>query len=177
MLGFIKNLLGPKKPPPFDMEKAVGNYLLNLPKCTSKVVVTSPKYGDKCYQCEVLVDVNGLLPWAKHHAQAVWSGDKVEQAARIAIPLWLQDSNCNNPEPSYVPPYFVAVLRPYTLDFVNKGIAEIVCPDCNRIVDNVQMKKLNEKRSGGWSNWTDEWHCPAGHLLYREDHELHFHLR
>lgn len=29
MLGFIKRLIGPSKPPPFDLEKAVGNYLLN----------------------------------------------------------------------------------------------------------------------------------------------------
>lgn len=177
MLGFLKKLIGPSKPPPFDLEKAVGNYLLNLQKCSSKVVVISPKYGDRNYKCDVIVDADGLLPWAKHHAEAVWSGNQEEQAARLALPLWLQGADPKNQAPSYVPPYFISVLRPYTLDFINKGIAEIACPECNGIVADVKMKKLNEKREGTWSFWTDEWYCPKGHLLYREDHELHYHLR
>jgi ssDNA-binding Zn-finger/Zn-ribbon topoisomerase 1 len=175
MIGFIKKLLG-REGPTFDIEKAVGRYLLTLPPCTAKVVIVSPKYGDKHYRCELIVDTDGLVPWAEHHAQSVWSSNKEEQAARKALPIWLRSANLNDPAPTYVSPHFVEVLQPYALDFINEGIVDVICPDCRRVVGDIVMKKLNERREDTWLWWTDEWYCPNDHLLYREDHELHFHL-
>lgn len=177
MIGFIKKLFGREEPPSFDIEKVVGRYLLNLPPCSAKIVVASPKYGDQHYRCELIVDADGLLPWAEHHAQAVWSSDQEEQAARQALPVWLRGANLSDPALTYVPTYFVEVLRPYALNFINEGISEVFCPVCRQVVEDIVMKKLNERREGTWSWWTDEWYCPKGHLLYREDHELHLHLR
>jgi hypothetical protein len=162
-------------PPPFFFENAVGKYLLTLSPCTAKVVVASPNYGDQHYRCEVIADAARLTPWAEHHAEAVWSLDNDEQAARKALPFWLRGANVDV-APSYIPPLFVAVLRPYALDLINEGIAQVLCQECRRIVRDIAMKKLNESYAGSlWAQWTDEWHCPSGHLLYREDHDIHIH--
>lgn len=176
MVAHLKKLFGREESPPLDIDKTVGRCLQSLPLCTAKVVVASPNYGDQHYRCEVIVDVDGLLLWAEHHAQSVWSSNQELQAARKALSLWLQGANRSDLAPSYVLPSFVAVLRPYAPNFVNQRIAHIVCPDCDRGIEDIERKGLNQQRTGAWLAWTDEWHCPKGHLLYREDHELHLYL-
>ena len=176
MVGFFKKLFGCEETLPFDIEKAVGKYLLVLPRCTAKVAVASTKYGDQHYRCDLFVYVNGLLPWAEHHAKAARGGNHEVQAARLALPLWLCGANLSDSMPSYVPPYFGVVLKRCITDFVKQGMCEIVCPDCRQVVQEIDMKKLNENRSGTNNfSWTDEWYCSEGHLLYREDKRLHFH--
>jgi hypothetical protein len=173
MIGFIKKLLGREDPLPFDIEKAVGQLLLSLPRCSSKLVVASPNYGDEHYKCDVVVDANSLMPWAEHHAEAVWSSDNEAQAARRALPVWLRGANVIDLKPTFVPPAVVVVLRPYVSTFFEEGIAEAFCHDCRSSFRDVFKKRFNERLDGPWSFWTDEWHCPAGHLLYLQDHELH----
>lgn len=161
-----------KKEPEFDMEKAAGEYLLKLPRCKRNVVIVSPKYGEAHYTCEIVVAAEDLLTWAEHHAGAVWSSDQEEQAARKALPIWLRGANSAENSSSYVSHFMYKVLRPYVLNFVNDGSANIYCLECQSFVAGVQMKKLNEKSAGNWSWWTDIWTCPGGHQLYYEEHEL-----
>jgi hypothetical protein len=40
-MGFFRNLFGKKRDPEIDLEKRVGEYLLNLPRCSRNVVIVS----------------------------------------------------------------------------------------------------------------------------------------
>lgn len=160
--------------PKFDFEKRVGKYLMELERCSSKVIIVSPKYGDKHYRCEVIADTAGLLEWAEHHSKATWCSDEEIQAGLLALPLWLRGADLTNDEHSEIPYYFYKVLNDYVFNFIESGIVKIICPDCNHAVENIAMNKLNERHQINWHWWTDEWFCENGHLLYREDHELKF---
>lgn len=152
----------------FDIETAVNKYLLSLPRCTAKVVIASPQYGDKRYSCEIIINTDALVPWAEHHAQAVYSSDQDEQVARLALPVWLKKANIADTSSTYIFPHLIEVLRPYALDFITMGITEVVCPSCRQVVEDIEMKKdyIHFMRP-----WTEEWYCPKGHLLYRQDHK------
>jgi len=176
-MSFFGKLFKRKHDPQFDLERAVGEYLINLPRCNRNVVIVSPKYGETRYACDIVVAAEDLAPWAEHHAEAVWSSNQKEQAARKALPIWLRGAKSEGNAASYVPPLMYKVLRPYVLDFVNDGAASIYCPECEHFIDDVNMQKLEEKRSGNWSWWTDVWKCRKGHQLYYEEHELHINLR
>lgn len=176
-MSFISKLFKRKKEPEFDIEKAVGEYLLKLPQCTRNVVIVSPKYGETHYACEIVVTAEDLAPWAEHHADSVWSSNQEEQAARKVLPIWLRGAKSGDTSASYVPHFMYEVLRPYVLNFVNNKTATIYCLECQSFVTDIQMKELNEKRAGDWSWWTDVWTCPRGHQLYYEEHELHIHRR
>lgn len=174
MRGLIRRLSRRTQPKRFDMEKAVGRYLLTLPRCTKKVVVASPIYSDNHYRCEVHANASGLLQWAERHARGVSSLDPENQAARLTLPIWLRGHDPSDAAPSFVPAAFADVMRPYVLEFVQRGITEVFCPGCHRFTQDITMKDLNQQHLGPWSFWTSEWHCHCGLLLYREEHELHF---
>ncbi|HQQ88469.1 MAG TPA: hypothetical protein PLA72_10760 [Smithellaceae bacterium] len=176
-MSFISKLFKRKIKPKFDLEKAVGEYLLKLPRCSRNVVIVSPKYGETHYACEIVVAAEDLVPWAEHHADAVWSSNQEEQAARKSLPIWLRGSKSEDNSASYVPHCMYKVLRPYVLNFVNEGTTNIYCPECQSFVADVKMEKLNEKTAGDWSWWTDVWTCSKEHQLYYEEHELHIHRR
>lgn len=176
MLTILKRLFRRDDPPlpTYDVEKAVGAYLLKLPRCSSLIIAVSPKYGDQHHRGELILDVVALLPWAEHHAESVLSSDKEEQAAIRALPLWLRGAALDDSHITYVPHSFAQILRPYAEDFIVKHIGMMACPDCRRVVKNVTMKKLNEHSAGAvLHSWTDEWLCPEGHLLYRQDQQIH----
>lgn len=159
------------------MDKAVSAYLLGLPQCSRNVVIVSPRYREEHYSCEIIVATKDLLPWAEHHSSAVWSSVREEQVARKALPLWLRAANEEDDSNSYVPHFMYEVLRPYVLNFVNNGTANIFCPVCQDFVEGIEMRKIDESQAVGWSWWTDIWTCRTGHQLYFEKHELHVHRR
>jgi hypothetical protein len=137
----------------------------------------SPKYDDQYYQCEVIADTVRLAAWAEHHASSCSSIQQEDQAARLALPLWLKGADLRDMTPAHVAPHVVGVLRPYLMDLVSQEIAVVVCPVCQQIVEDLSMKRLNERSARPWAWWTSEWSCECGHLLYREDHEVHFHFK
>ena len=176
-MNFIRKLLKSKTDTEFDIEKAAGDYLLKLPRCNKYVVIVSPKYGESHYTCEIVVSAEDLAPWTEEHANAVWSSNQEEQAARKTLPIWLRGADADNYTPSYVPHFMYEVLRPYVLDFYKNETTNIYCFECQSFVEDVQMETLNRKTAGDWSSWTDVWTCPNGHQLYHEDHDLHIHRR
>jgi len=161
------------KKPEFGMEPAVEEYLLKLPRCNKDVVIASPEYGESQYSCEIVVAAAALLPWAEQHAETVWGTDQEEQAARRALPRWLRGALMEEDSASYVPHGMYEVMRPYVLDFVTERSARVYCLECHSVVADVQMERLDDECSGGWSCWTEVWSCPVGHNLYHERHEMH----
>ena len=176
-MGFIKKCFKREPVPPFDLKKAVGKYLLDLPRCSKNVVIVSPDYGETHYTCEIVVAAEDLLPWAERHADSAWCSDQEEQAARKALPLWLRGAKTEDASLSYVPYFMYKVILPYVLNFVNDGITNIYCSECQSLVNDIKMETLNEKTMVDWSWWTDTWICPEEHQLYYEEHELYVYRR
>lgn len=177
MIALLDWIFRRNDPPPYDYEKAVGKFLLALPRCSSKVIVASPKYDSEHYFGEVAVDTVKLIPWAEHHSTACWSSCKEQQAARLALPLWIRGADPEDVSPTYLLEPFMRVLLPYKLDFVMKGIAEISCGVCGSVTKDVQRDQLNKRNAGrSWKWWTDKWICPEGHVIYQEDHEMHIYF-
>lgn len=159
---------------------SMDEYLSKLPRCSKEVVIVSPIYAaEDYYSCEITVEAKDLLPWAKHHVKGVSSSDQEKQAAREALPLWLQSADSSEDRASYAPHYMYEVLRPYVSAFVEDGIAKIYCPECQSVVADVQMDIKDERSllGGRWVYWTNVWKCPHGHLLYYEEREIHLYFK
>lgn len=169
-----KRIFRKPEPPRFDLEHAVGAYLLELPRCPARVVIASPRYDPKHYVGEIIANPQLLLPWAEHHAKAVWSLACQEQAARRTLPIWLRGADMTQADSAYLPNPFFQVLNHYIGSLISNGAAVAHCPECDRDIPDPVMEQLNKRMDGLWQCWTAEWRCDQGHLIYREDHELKF---
>jgi hypothetical protein len=160
--------------PKFDLEHAVGAYLLELPRCPSRVVIAGPRYDAKHYFGEIIANPQLLLPWAEHHAKAVWSLACQEQAARRTLPIWIRGADMSQVDAAYLPAPFFQVLDHYVDSLISSGVAVAHCTECDRDIPDPVMEQLNKRMDGLWHCWTAEWRCDQGHLIYRDDHELKF---
>lgn len=165
----------PKKQVSEDIETLIGRHLLTLPRCTKSVAIINSSYGAKEYSCEVIVTANDLLPWAEHHSSTVWSACNKDQAARKTLPLWLRTADATQDKVSRLAPPLYRIVEPYTLDFIEKGIAKVFCYECEKQVPYVNTHVHDRKVLGDWVSWVSEWKCDNEHLLYHEHHEAHFH--
>lgn len=157
-----------------QIEQKVGHYLLNLPRCSSTVIVAGPAYPGSSYNCEVSIRANDLLPWAEHHAGAVFSMSNDLQAARLALPIWLRCADRSVGSATQAPLFMHKVLEPYVIDFYYNGITTIYCFECRAVVPEIHIETRDEKREGKWIWWTMVCSCPMGHQLYYKDHNLHY---
>ncbi len=146
-MSIIRQFFNIGKEPEFDIKKRVDEYLLKLPQCSRSVVVVCQKYQETHYRCEIEVAAEKLLPWAVNHSYTVSSTHLEEQAARIALPVWLSRKNSQENSSSYIPFLMHKVLRPYVLDFISDGIADVYCIECKSYVTDIYMQKLDKKSS------------------------------
>lgn len=170
-MGIFGKMFG-TTPPPFDPQLAASSLISALPPCTQHVVVASHRYSGS-YRCEVTVPAEYLASFARRHAERTIGGSRESEAARVAMPTWLSRASRDG-KSSYMPLPFVQILDAYVLNFIKDGVAAVYCNDCGGVVREFQEQSRNESRAGPWSEWTSSWHCPRGHLLYTEDHEVHF---
>lgn len=170
-MGIFGKLFG-NSPPPFDRDAAITALLSTLPPCTQHVVVASHRYSGN-YRCEVTVPAEYLADFARRHAERTIGGSRESEVARVAMPIWLTRASRDD-KSSYMPQPFVKNVDAYVLNFIKDGSASVHCNDCGAVVREFQEQTRNESRAGPWSEWTSSWRCPHGHLLYTEDHEVHF---
>jgi len=162
----LKNLFQRKHDPTtFDLEKAVGHYLLTLPRCTGRVLVVSRRYLDKRYNFELTVDTASLTVYAK----GVWTSYEQEQAARLTIPLWLRLGNLSDNTVTLAPKEFFDIWRAYHSIFYEIPGSKIHCHECGNAIDKVSMVNTHLAPTDIYDNWRYEWFCPQGHLLYQEE--------
>ena len=173
---FFRKWFRKTQDPELAIRKLVEDFLLHYPQCGRDVVIASPEYVESHYACEVLVSAADLLPWAKHHAEMMWCTHQKDQAARVALPLWLCDADSSNNTASKIPHSMYEMLRPYIYDFVVAGSAKYFCFECQSFVTDVRREQRDEKGCAIFSTWTDVWTCPQGHQLYYEEHEMRVHF-
>lgn len=172
MLKSLKKLLGltPPPPPPFDIEKAVGHYLLSLPRCTNRVLVVSCAYGDDCFDYELTVDTPSLAAWAVKHEKGCWSANEREQAARLTLPLWLQLADVNDNTVTRLPKDLFKILSGYHGTFLEMPAAQVFCPHCKKTIEGRELaiETSDLGTHDGFNRSHYEMHCPHGHLLYKK---------
>jgi len=93
MLDILDRVVRKLRPRDSGNQKTFILDLDSLPKCHSKVVIASPKSHNSHFSCEVTVDVKDIRPWAESHAVGVWCPDPEQQASRVALPIWLKNSD------------------------------------------------------------------------------------
>jgi hypothetical protein len=174
MASFFRRILGWTKPapPPFNLEREVAELLATLPPCGARVVVASPRYSGN-YRCEVTVTALTLAPFVAKLSRSTFGGTRQSQIGRAVFPRWLSDAPREGSNTSYLPPLFVQQIASYVGNLVEDGSANVYCPDCRRFVDDVEMQSRNREVRGPWSEWTEGWRCPEGHILYTKDQEVH----
>ena len=174
MASFFRRLLGGAEPVPlFDAERDASAFLATLPPCSQYVVIASPRYSGN-YRGEVIGEAAAMLSFVERLTASTMGGSETSQMARKALPQWLRAASKDDGRTSYMPAPFVATLDSYVMNCILYGRARVHCPECGGEVDHVDQQQRNEKTLGPWSEWTDSWRCPRGHLLYTEDQEIHF---
>jgi len=158
-----------------DVQSRALRLLASLPRCSSKVVIAHAGHAAD-FQCRLVGNATSLAPWAEHHAKAVLSVDRADQAARSAFPAWLATADPADVRLSFVPQAMYNAYRDYVPDILSKGLVQADCPECGRSfrTEEITRTELDKRKSGKTTWWTSEWHCPSGHLLYRKDHEIRF---
>lgn len=174
MANFFRKLFSGEPPPqlPFDLEREVAECLQVLPPCAASVVIASPKYSGN-YRAEVTVAAHSLADFVEHLNKATSGGTRASEVGRTAFLHWLRKAPATGTTTSYISNPFFEVIGSYVLNFVSNGTATVYCPQCRSAVGNVNRKTRNAEHTGPWSEWTESWRCPNGHLLYTEDHEVH----
>lgn len=169
MLCFMQKIFSRQAESTFDLEKAVGHYLLTLPRCTGRVLVVSRRYLDKRYSFELTVDTASLTAWAEKHAKCAWSSNEQAQAARLTIPLWLRLADLSDNTVTLAPKEFFDIWRGYHCTFYEMPGSKVHCHECGHAIDEVTMTDTHLPPTDIFDNWRYEWFCPQGHLLYQEE--------
>ena len=154
-------------------EQAVQRVLRSLPKCTSKILVAGPTYGDDEYMGDVLVEAAGLRLWAVRQSEGSYHSDPEIQAASEVLPIWLRAADSADERPTPVPRSMIALMHAYVPDFFSMGIATIWCPNCEKRYSDMVQERKREDRDGTNFDATHEWYCLKGHLLYRRRSRTH----
>jgi len=173
MAGIFQRLFGGSQKAPESPEQAVLRIHATLPKCTSRLLVAGPAYGDAEYLENLFVRSSGLLPWSVSHAEGTYISDPERQAAVEVLPIWLRSADYTDDVPTKLTESIAANLRPYILDFMTQGLVEIHCRKCNKIYQNVERHSARVDEGPTHSDSTNEWYCGSGHLLYRSRSHTH----
>lgn len=168
MSSILNRLFRKKVVPPFDVEKAVGHYLLTLPRCTRRILVVSRRFLDKRYNYEMTVDSASLAAWAKMYETSS-SSSQVTNATCKALLLWLRGADLTDNTVSFPPKEFFNEWRGYHSTFYEMPSTQVYCHECHRIVDAISMKDSELPPREIFDYMRYEWHCPQGHLLYEEE--------
>ena len=168
---FIKNFFSIKAPE-FDIEKAVGQYLIELPRCSGNVKIISQKTNAPCYNCDVIARADKLLSLAEEGEKAVWTSHNEEQAARVALPIWLRGADLSDQSVTDLPFWMCAIASNYSPTLIEEGHADVFCFSCNAYVANIHFINTDRMESGPWMSWKFKWICPQGHELHNMRHDI-----
>ncbi len=164
--------LRPSKAQTFDVDKWVGQRLLELPRCSSTIVIASPA-TDPALSCSLLVGAPAVQRWVEANMPNSPHIQPEERAAWRAFHLWLQSADILNSQVTVLPPEFKRCLGSYVYDFVNKGVTTTLCHICNKTYDHVAVENTNHTDSIIQATWDTRWRCPAGHVIYEVANEIH----
>ena len=159
----------------FSKKNSVEDIVYRLPeiRCSSSILLSGPAYGDKTFFGSFLLNAVGVRDWVSDHSKNVWSSSNLEQQARQYLPVWLDGVSLE--DDGYVTMLDMPmrhVLVPYTYDFYLKGWVAFYCHQCSMLYDTLIDNDHNHQKVGRTSQWTEEWLCPAGHILHHTEQEL-----
>ncbi len=141
--------------------------------CSSLILLSGPAYGDKTFFGSFLLSAVSLREWALDHSKSVWTTANFEQQARFFLPVWLDGVSIeSNNYITLIDMPMRQVLVPYTYDFYLKGWMSVYCHQCSEFYDTLVDNNHNHQKVGHTSNWTEEWHCPSGHILHHKEEEV-----
>lgn len=172
MVSFFAKLFGRKK----TIERPA--YKQPELTCSSLILLSGPTYGDKTFFGSFLLDAVAVRAWVLDHSKSVWSSASLEQQAREFLPVWLEQATYEeNDYVTLIDMPMRQVLVPYIYDFYSKGWLSIYCHECKEMHDSLVDNQHGVERIGRTSKWTEEWLCPAGHIVHHKDEEIRLIVR
>jgi hypothetical protein len=173
MVNFLRKILAKK------IESSVKPiYLLPETDCSSLILLAGPAYGDKTFFGSFLLNSVAVREWVSDHSKGVWSSANFEQQARQHLPTWLEKVSLEDDGyVTLIDEHMRHVLVPYTYDFYLKGWLTAYCHQCSMLYDTLIDNDHNHQKVGRTSQWTEEWLCPAGHILHHKEQELRWIVR
>jgi hypothetical protein len=170
MLALLRKLFRRKiQVPQFDIEKAVGHYLLTLPRCTNRVLVISRSYQDKSFNYEMIVNTASLAAWAEKLDIGSRGSNDPGKAAWKTWSLWLRLADLTDDTVSIPPLILFEVISKYQETFLEMQGTEVFCHECSKMIE-MPIQKITEEK---YNVMRDEWHCPNGHCLYQKVTEIY----
>ena len=146
--------------------------------CSSLILLAGPAYGDTTFFGSFLLNAVAVGDWVSDHSKSVWSSANLEQQARQYLPSWLEGVSHGDDEyVTLLDMPMQQVLVPYTYDFYLKGWLDVYCHECSMLYDTLVENDHNHQKFGRASQWTEEWLCPAGHILHHKEQELRWIVR
>src|SRR5450631_3103104 len=119
MLALLRKLFRRKiQVPQFDIEKAVGHYLLTLPRCSNRVLVISRSYQDKRFNYEMIVNTASLAAWAEELDIGSRGSNDPGKAAWKTWSLWLRLADLTDETVSIPPLILFEVISKYQETFL-----------------------------------------------------------
>ena len=165
---------GAGKGQPLEKRREPINYVPPSYQCTRNVLLCGSAYGDVSYQGAYLLDTQAALNWVKKHSTSVWSLRQEQQQAREYIPIWFANPVPDDDQIALLDPGMRGVLMPYLLDFHTHGWLSIYCPQCRKNYESMTRTQFDADRNGPYSTWTEEWRCPAGHIVHRKKNGIRY---
>ena len=160
-----------------DVDKNI-HYVRPTLECSNSLLLSGPSYGDKTFFGSFILDLNDAYSWIKDHSKSVYSTNKLEQEARLFLPIWVKNLSSN--ADGYVTLLdnpMRQVLVPYTYDFYLKGWLKVYCYECSMLHDTLIDKSTDSEKDGNVRRWVEEWQCSKGHIVHRKDEELRLLVR
>lgn len=157
----------------FDADAEAFRVLQSTPRGTALLAIASPRYGDAS-RGDVVAPIRVVEDKVNAIQAETSGGSRQRRVARKAFPLWLANADRSAGGVSYLHEAFLDVIGPFVSEFVQSGNAHVFCPECKGSVEKVAVERSDESSSKVHSEWTEEWRCESGHLLFRHLHEMRF---
>jgi len=140
-------------------------------RCSRWILVNGPVYAGRNFFGTVIVEASTMADWMTEHAQRVFSSNIAEQQAREFLPTWLSNADATDDSVTLLDEQQREVLQGDCLRFLWSDWAKLWCPTCKSWHPRIKEHDFGWAQTGKMTLRFDDWHCPAGHLIHKENHE------
>lgn len=153
-------------------KQEIQNFFVNLPKCTGTVLIADPTHGDGEYRCSITIPANELIIWAQSYLESTTMTEFNKLTVRL-FKAWLAQADVNDERTTHLPEPLYRHINAVIPDWISSGKATVHCHSCNQTVTDIAFEETDRWQIGErYRFWTELWHCPARHELYRENRTL-----
>lgn len=158
----------------FKQSNQTPTYSLPTKRCSGLILIAGTQYKNIGFHADVYVETEKLIPWSIEYAQFTSGGTELQKIARKKLPEWLSGADFLNNSVTVLDDTQQEILRPHSMDLVEKGIAFAYCPQCLKNYTSLKNTAENLSSRGNERNFNLSYHCHDGHLIYKKNHMIRY---